>query len=187
MRWALVAGAFLLFGCFRAGSRQMITAEELGLKNLASRNNELVIASESIPVVTETKAAGGRTVIRFLSHGAEIEREEYETGKSELVLLRTTTDGFEPGLPVLRFPLFLGKSWAWKGSIRSGDLLVPAEAEIMPIRESLLFPPADALKISVNLTIRDRDTSRREMAFWFIEGRGLVQRQFGSSVRREKK
>lgn len=173
-------------GCFgpQKASLPLVNASELKLDRLSGAKNELQIASEVIPVVTESRVEGDRRILRFMSHGAELEREEYLLSEESLLLARTSSDLFEPPLPVLKFPLRLGEEWSWKGSIRSGDLLVPAEAKVLAIREPIDLPPSDALKINIVLTIRDKDSSRRELLFWFVEGEGLVKRQFGASIRR---
>lgn len=146
----------------------------------------LVIGEREIPVTVKSEMIGKLLSVRIYADNTELEHEGYRVEPDAFLLIQAGGETFDPPLPVLKFPLKIGDGWSWTGTLRAGEATSAAEAKVMTIRESLFTPPSEALRVNVELTLRRGVGSKRNLSFWFLEGRGLVQREFGASIRRPR-
>lgn len=187
---AIAPVAFIVAGCHLGESRERsgstVRPEELKLDSPASPSATLVIGDREIPVTVKSEVIGKLLSVRTFADNAEIEHEGYRIEPDAFLLIQAGGETFDPPLPVLKFPLRIGDAWTWSGTLRAGEASSPADAKVATIRESLFTPQSEALRVNVELTLRRGAGSKRNLSFWFLEGRGLVQREFGASIRRPR-
>ncbi|HVL39777.1 MAG TPA: hypothetical protein VM328_10355 [Fimbriimonadaceae bacterium] len=185
----LVAG-LALAGCAAAVATRTATPElpEIGGRAViqpsapvASRAT-LVLAGTSIPVHVDQKVQEDLVTLVMKAQKEVIEVEQYRCGSESFALRKAAGEVFEPGLPLLRYPVASGERWSWEGHMTNGSLRQPARAEVLARSEKIYLgrDPWESVKVVVDLEVQaDTGTTRRELSFWFVPGKGIVKRSFG--------
>jgi hypothetical protein len=148
----------------------------------------LVLAGTRFPVEIATKSQDRFFTIELKAHGEVLETERYVSTVSEFALLEAALETYRPPLPLLRFPMAIGESWTWAGTLGVEDTFHSAEATIATSQGKLNAEGhnEDALTVRVQLKI-DGDSGQpaiRNLAFWFVPGKGILRREFGHSSTR---
>lgn len=197
MRAAVLALLTLvLFGCQSApGGEVRLATLEPG-KSIGDQA-QLILGGISIPVDVKSQTEGGTVKWSFERHGQVIEVEEYESTPGSFRLVSASGEVYDPPMELLRDRVKIGEEWRWNGTAHSQlpgspaastGTKTPAEATIQMVNDTVNIPggPFNARRVEVHLRIKDgspRPLSRK-LQFWFVEGRGMLKREFAMSSTR---
>lgn len=156
---------------------------------------ELVIEGVPLPVEVSRETNGDEVVFNLVAHGQVLDSETYALGQDDkgrpatFSFVSTNDLRFDPPIELLRFPFRVGaKVPQWKGQVREGDQPHNAWAILSSKEETtnLRAPYSDTLRVDVQLEIETRpETTKRELTFWFVAGKGIVKRQLGPIYARQ--
>lgn len=149
---------------------------------------ELILAERtSIPIAFERTEDAERELVTFecVAHGEVVDQEVYQDRDESFSLVSKTGESFDPPLPLIVYPVRVGetKPFEWKGKVLEGEVPSNAHAMVTVSDESsnLPAPFSETIRVNVVLSLHGAgDPTKRELAFWFVEGRGLVKRSFGA-------
>jgi hypothetical protein len=196
---AATAAGMVLVGCkpgglpstTRPGDGALVEMTDLKPDALPGEEAQLVYGGTKVPVTLAQERSGSDLTLRILAHNEPTEMEVYRVGAQEFSISNAAGEVYEPPIDLLRFPLRLGASWDWAGTMTAGGLQKNATARVETSADRL-FPetvPLDAVKVAVKLDIvanpPNGPTAKRDLTFWFAEGRGVVRRAFGAASVRE--
>jgi hypothetical protein len=144
----------------------------------------------TIPVTVNQTIAQDLIEFSLLAHREPIDVEGYQSLPQEFSVLYAEGEHYNPPIPLLRFPMTVGESWSWTGNMTATAVKRPATAEIDSSIGKVNMPdgPQTAVRVDVRLRMPawgDSAAGRRALVFWFVKGRGLVRREFGSESIRE--
>lgn len=132
--------------------------------------------------------------VRFLINerkvGTTIEEERYVVTDRILQFAGSRLESFEPPLTLSAFPLRVGSSETWSGTINWQQIKLPATATITVSADPLNLQSGkvdDAVLILVKLQIVEPggNTADREFKFWVAPDRGILRRDFSAVSSRE--
>lgn len=128
-------------------------------------------------------ASGEQVSFMILVQGSVLDTERYVVRGGRFFLSEIAGTKFEPSMALLPSPVRVPSTLEWQGTLTSGSGKESATAVVNLERESLNLPggPYDTVKADVQLTTMPPEGTgvHRKMAFWFVNGRGIVQRQVG--------
>jgi hypothetical protein len=150
----------------------------------------LKIGEIDMPVEVSLSQNGADTTFTFSAHGQTFETESYENKQTEFSLVDAAGERYNPPLPLLKFPMNVGDTWDWVGSMVAGEEPHKATATITTSSETILLPATgnvDSILVVVDLSIESGGPkpATRKLRFWFVPNKGLLKRQFGSASSRE--
>lgn len=190
-----VLATFAVAGCFggktTAGNGERFeNLSDLGPDAKIPAAANLKIGEVNVPVVVRQEDSEDRMVLTLEAHGQTFEKEVYRVTSDSFELVEGAGEVYESPMPVLKFPLTVGESWTWKGTMSSGDGPHDATANIATAAEPLLLPvegSTPSVLVVVDLSIQGAGPSpaTRKLRFWFVKDKGLVKRQFGIASSRE--
>lgn len=142
-----------------------------------------------IPVTVETHREGNVFSIVLSAMEQETDREVYTVQPNEFDLQQGVSETYTPPLPLLKFPMNVGDTWAWKGTLSTGVPPPPATATIETSADKVYLKDrgnVDAVKVTVNLLIEGGgpDKVQRTLSLWFVKDLGPVKREFGKESSR---
>jgi hypothetical protein len=158
---------------------------------LPGEEAQLVYGGTKVPVTLDLDKEGNRITLRILAHGEPSDVEIYEEGENRFSLVNAAGESYNPPIDLLRFPFRVGSTWDWSGTMTSGGLSKKARAKVETTNERLFKDtvPMEAVKVAVRLEIDanppDGPSAKRDLAFWFSPGKGVVRREFGPASIRE--
>lgn len=152
------------------------------------RTGELILAERtSIPIELVRIEDAERELVTFecVAHGEVVDQEVYQDRVASFSLVSKTGESFDPPLPLIVYPVRVGetKPFEWKGKVLEGEVPSNAHAVVTVLDEpsNLPAPFSETIRVNVELSLHGAgDPTKRELAFWFVEGRGLVKRSFGA-------
>lgn len=155
----------------------------------------LQIGTHALPFALERERQKDRVEFRLLIGGRPAEYEQYQLTSDSFLLegfgiRKQDGEAFDPPLPLLKFPIQAGVEGAWGGKIIDvpAKLAHSAKAKVRTGSESLDLPEGrvETLKVLVNLEIESgaKKPALRSLTFWFVPGKGIVERDFQAISRR---
>jgi hypothetical protein len=148
----------------------------------------LELAGAEVPVRLRATTTDSLLTIEGIAHGEVIEQEVYRWDRERFSLVGGAGEEYDPPIDLLRFPMNVGDRWQWKGKATAVARPLPAEAEVVTELDRVQSggDTVPAIKIQVWLSVHDAARPiRRNLTFWVVEGKGVVQREFGrESIRR---
>lgn len=145
---------------------------------------KIAVGDKSFNVMVQVERSGADLIYHMTSNGQEIEQERYQFLNKEFFVAQAAGEAFHPPMKLLSETTQVGSHWNWEGELRSGVLSTRAMASVNLSRDSGFAPSGEeGLKVSVVLTLNERNDITRDLAFWFVRGRGVVQRRFGPALR----
>jgi hypothetical protein len=148
----------------------------------------LLLANIPVPVTVEREQANGAVTFSLVGeHGQMIEEERYVSNSTEFSLAQAAGEFYEPPITLLKFPMNVGDSWEWQGTMRAGNISREASASILSSPgEVVIAGQREAVKIRVDLEMESGgpETAKRTLTFWFVPQQGLVKREFGAGSSR---
>lgn len=149
---------------------------------------QMVLAGTVIPVDLQTKQDGDQFGISLLYNQELFEKELYQNSGETFGLVNAAGETYKPPIPLLQFPMHVGDTLNWNGTMFTGPAGRDAKATIRSRDDKVDMGDAqtDALRVDVDLEISSGANvpANRHLAFWFVKGKGLVKREFGSSTSR---
>ena len=132
---------------------------------------------------TQTEA---KVSFSLVAHGQTFETETYLLTANEFSFV-SIDEVFEPPIVLFRSKMPIGEKWDWSGTLSSGGRSHVAKAQITTASEQLFLKNAgqqDTLKVQVDLSIESGGPkpAARKLIFWFVNGRGIVQREVGTAT-----
>lgn len=149
---------------------------------------KLVLAGTELPVEVKRRMDGKEVVLELWAHGEIVQQERYLSSPEAFSLVMAGGERYEPALTLLKFPMEIGDAWEWKGKLSAGDIQREATAKITTSSMQVYVPePESGVKVTVDMSLDSGapTPAKRTLTFWFVEGRGVVKREFGSGSTRE--
>lgn len=135
--------------------------------------------------ITSSKTVGNKTtvVVHWTQNGSSQE-ESYSITPTEVARETTGLAGssvITPPLPIIKYPMTPGKTWNWKGSLKSPTQTVNATALLKTgPRETVKTPAGEfkACKVDLYLTITQGSKSTQvKNSYWFAPRVGMVKQE----------
>ena len=148
----------------------------------------LVLAGTEIPVKVKRREEGSDVVLELWAHGEIVQQERYVAGKDAFSLKVAGGEHYDPALPLVKFPMEVGATWSWSGSMTAGERVHPAKGSVTTSTEQVYAPsPESAVKVLVELELESGGPrpAKRTLTFWIVPGHGVVKRAFGAGSARE--
>lgn len=190
--WLVALTAALLgCGCDKGARSQGPSLRDSAVfkpDSLPGEKAKLVLAGTELPVEVKRRSEGKEVVLELWAHDEIVQQERYLSEPAAFSLLRAGGEHYDPALPLLKFPMNVGDAWEWKGQLTAGDIHRPATAKITSASAQVYVPePETAVKVSVEITLDSGapTPAMRTLTFWFVEGRGVIKREFGAGSARE--
>lgn len=138
------------------------------------------------PVTMRRTEASDRISFSLIAHGQTFETETYRLTESEFAFV-SIDEAFDPPVTLFKSKMPIGETWEWKGTLSSGGRTHEAKAVVTTSSEQLFLGAAgqqDTLKVIVSLSIESGGPkpAARQLVFWFVNGRGIVQREVGTAT-----
>lgn len=192
-----LGGGFLLGGCHSAPEAAPAGAIGPRLSSSASLDpaaapephEVLTLAGDKIPVEVAARQSNGALTLLIQAHGSVFDREEYRNDLDSFGLSYAAGERYEPPIPLLRFPMNVGQAWSWKGTMTESAAPIRAHADVRTSMSKLAIggTPQSAVQVEVALYLQENpqeDPKRRDLTFWFVEGKGVARREFGTESAR---
>jgi hypothetical protein len=139
------------------------------------------------PVEVKTKKLNNDFTIDLWHDGVSFEQEKYLSTDTEFDLMNAAGEDYTPPIPLLYFPMNAGDSWNWSGQMMIGPSGRAATAVISTREDTIdMSGSSKALVVEVNLSMDSGANvpATRKLSFWFVKGKGIVERNFGASTSR---
>lgn len=163
-------------------------AQEIGASLAPTGPAVLSLAGVPMSISIVGKKVGDDIIVEAHRHGSIVDREVYTVSDKSVSLKEAAGETYEPPIPLVKFPMSTGDGWDWSGSAAAGSETKEAVAEVTTesakVAEKGGNVPAFKATVELDLTMKDGPV-RRRLAFWFVEGRGVLRREFGDESVRE--
>ena len=148
----------------------------------------LSVGGVAVPVKIIRTFKAELLTLDLIAFDQSFEREVYVVKPNEFGLRHAGFESLEPALPLLKFPMKVGDSWTWKGTMTSGVSKV-ADASITSRADKVSRTDGgqdDAVLVEVNLKMDGGGAkpAERHLAFWFVKNKGVIKREIGSGSSR---
>jgi hypothetical protein len=192
--WPLVATALVMASCNRGSTKgsgpQIAAFTDLNPTGSIGKKAKLKLGEITVDCDVEEKKTENTFTIQLKSYGQLFEREVYAYDAGSFSLSDAAGETYDKPLTLLKFPMNVGDSWRWTGTMTSGNEPHKATAQISTSSEQLLLAEGGAtdsilVVVDLNLESGGPNDATRKLRFWFVKGKGLVKRQFGIGSTRE--
>ena len=165
-------------------------SEELRPEILPGKTALLTMGGVAVPVELGQEQTGDTIVLKMKAHGASVDWETYESTVARYSVKYAEGETYSPAVDLIRYPMRVGDSWDWSGTMVAAGQKRQAKAEIQTSAAKLALPegPVPAVKVALRLSMPATATepaAQRSLAFWFVANRGLLRREFGTESIRE--
>lgn len=148
----------------------------------------LVLAGSRLPVQVRARRDQGYFTLELVSHDEVLEAERYLATEKGLWLFEATRERYDPPLPLVKYPLRIGDTWEWSGTLDTGNITHKARASVMTDQDRLNVEgfDDDAVRVRAELTIEGggQKPAERTLTFWIVPGKGILRREFGQASTR---
>jgi hypothetical protein len=165
-------------------------SEELRAEVQPGKTALLTMGGVAVPVELSQEQTGDTIVLKMKAHGASVDWETYESTVARYSVKYAEGETYSPAVDLIRYPMRVGDSWDWSGSMVAAGQKRPAKALIQTSAAKLTLAegPVPAVKVALRLSMPATATmpaAERTLSFWFVENRGLLRREFGTESIRE--
>ena len=136
---------------------------------------------------TIVSATGGlqRTlVMRWTANGRPSQEETYIVRPGEVVRSKSGAAGtgaITPPLPIIKYPMTVGKTWQWRGTVASGGNQLNGTANLKVAAHEKVQTGTGAVmayRVDLDLTIAAGGQSLKlANSYWFAPGLGMVRQR----------
>jgi hypothetical protein len=154
------------------------------------KKGKLRLAGAVVPVEVVPRKKGADFTLELRAHGSVFDSESYVSTEDAFSLRYAALEHYAPPIDLVRFPMNVGDEWEWTGTMTTADEPRKAKAKLTSsiVKSLVQGVSRQAVKVDVALTILPNgpgDTIERTLSFWFVEGKGIVRREFGTESIRE--
>jgi hypothetical protein len=192
---AVFALCLAVLGCLRASgqsaavSQRYVKSDELQPGATPYSEAYVIFGGHPVPTTVTAERQDGNVVLRFIAFDRAMDEERYALDETTFRYLGNVEDAFDPGIPLLRFPLDVGDKWTWSGTNVLGGQVRKASADVSTSQDRLntVAGEFDTVRVAVQLSIESGSAEpvSRLLTFWFAPKRGVVRREFEMSTTRE--
>ena len=191
---AAVAAALFLLGCLGSNEEGPSTQtyskiEDIQPTAVPYARAYVIFTGTPIPTDVVAEQKDGEFELRCESEGAVIDLEKYAFDDASFKFVGTGSETFDPGIPILRFPLEVGDEWTWGGSYLTGADAREATAKVKTAQERLntVMGEFSTVRVTVELAIQSGTPKpvEHKLVFWFAPKKGIVRREIKFSTTRE--
>lgn len=184
---AVAVAAVGLYSCTRGSNGQggntlFRTSEELKPGANPGPKAVLRLLTTDIPVEVNQEVDANEVTLELFAKGEGIELERYRSTTERFELLQAASESFEPPLILLKFPLEDGAKYSWEGRLKMGEIGPDATAKIVIAKDSLnekgYSGPAVLSRVELSFDGGAPTKAVRTLKFWFVEGKGVLKREF---------
>jgi hypothetical protein len=184
-----IAGVAILgavFGVARYGSK---SAQDIEPDSAPGEKAVLDFGGPRVPVEVEYHHNGTEVELDLRSDGFVLETEKYLASDKEFALSAAAEERFSPPLPLLKYPFKLGDRYDWHGRLTYAGSDRSASAEITTTAGKLTAEGHELGAILVEAKVAldggGEKPAIRDLKFWIVMKRGVLQREFGEGVKRQ--
>ena len=176
-----------LYSCTRApngqsGNTLFQTSADLKPDANPGPKAVLRLLTTDIPVEVSQEVESNDVTLELIAKGEEIEVEKYRSTIEKFELVQAASESFEPPLTLLKFPLEDGAKYSWEGQLKMGEIGPEATAKITVAKDSLNekgYSGAAVLsRVELSFDGGAPTKAVRTLKFWFVEGKGVLKREF---------
>src|SRR2546423_6000084 len=135
--------------------------------------------------ITSSKSTAGKPAIvsRWSVNGQPMQEESYIVSASRVSRARSGVSGaivLGPPLPVIKYPMSVGKTWSWSGTISAPNQQgVTANATLKVAGKETVKTSqgtVTAYRVDMDLTVTAQgQTAKIPATYWFAAGAGMVK------------
>lgn len=142
----------------------------------------LRLLTTDIPVEVDQEVDSGEVTLELIAKGEVIEVEKYRSTIEKFELLQAASESFDPPLTLLKFPLESGAQYTWEGRLKMGEVGPEATANVTVTKDNLnekgYAGSAVLSKVDLSFDGGAPTKATRTLKFWFVEGKGVLKREF---------
>lgn len=142
----------------------------------------LRLLTTDIPVEVDQEVDSGEVTLELIAKGEVIEVEKYRSTIEKFELLQAASESFDPPLTLLKFPLESGAQYTWEGRLKMGEVGPDATANVTVTKDNLnekgYAGSAVLSKVDLSFDGGAPTKATRTLKFWFVEGKGVLKREF---------
>ncbi len=134
-------------------------------------------------ITSSTTSGGSSTVIMlWTQNGRSVQEETYTVSQGQVVRVKAGAGGAmqsSPPVPVIKYPMAVGKSWSWKGAELVGSMRIPASAQLKVAAKEAVKTAAgtfNAYRVDMKVTtsVQGQNVTATN-SYWFAAGVGMVK------------
>jgi hypothetical protein len=134
--------------------------------------------------IVSTKKSGNKTVVlmKWSAKGTALQDETYWVTANSVERVSSGVGGsnkISPPIPVIRYPMTVGKSWKWTGTVTTQGNRIPGNATIKVAKRERINTkagPFDTYRVDMELVMSaGGQTVRLPNSYWFSPGKGMVK------------
>ena len=188
--WAAATALFGVFGCQSGGKKGLGPEHRLTDVRPDASPGEMAtlsVVGSANPVDVVDTRTGDTLVLSLRVSDVEIEREVYSFAGGAFSLVEAMGMVYEPPIPLLTAVSRIGDERKWQGKLRwASERTASSTATIALSEDRLDNSDQAAILVTVELGVESgaKSAAKREMKFWFVPGKGLLQRDFASGTKR---
>jgi hypothetical protein len=192
---AVFALCLAVLGCLRASgqsadvSQRYVKSEELQPEAVPYSDAYVIFGGFPVETTVTAQREEGNVELRFIAFDRAMDEERYAFDKTTFRYVGNVEDAFDPGIPLLRFPLDVGDKWTWSGTYVFGGQERKASANVSTSQDRLNTVAGEygTVRVAVQLSVESDSAEpvSRLLTFWFAPKRGVVRREFEMSTTRE--
>jgi hypothetical protein len=187
----LIAGC--LVGCdhlkisaTETGQPYVHKADEFLPLDAGTANSTYTVDGTKTNYVLKTVKTGTTVNFQATSDGKVVDEEVYDVKDNSILLKSAAGENFNPPVVLVKFPLYVGDQYTWKGSLCceiekiEGSATVTTSTDFVQGKDN----SSDAIKAEMNLKFGEG--ASRKLSFWFVNGKGIVKTEILKNVRGPK-
>lgn len=136
--------------------------------------------------IASVKAQGANKTVQmnWAMNGKQQMQETYLVSPTSVSRVRTSMSGSSdvvPPMPVIQYPMSVGKSWEWKGVLKTPGTAINGSATLRVASKDKIVTSAgtfNAYRVELKLTVEAQGQSMTiPNSYWFAPGVGLVKQE----------
>lgn len=139
----------------------------------------------SSTIIAATGSALQRTlVMQWSANGRTNQEETYIVRPGEVVRSKSGPNGaglISPPLPVIKYPMTVGKTWQWRGTVANGGAPLNGQANLKVAAHEKVQTGVGAVmayRVDLDLTVSNGAQSVKLVnSYWFAPGMGMIRQR----------
>ncbi len=183
----VAVGSILASLCLTANARateDLFPGQKGSTWSYAGQVNGQKVSMTSL-IISATGTGLQRTLVMQWSANGRVSQEEtYIVRPGEVVRSRSGANGggtITPPLPVITYPMTVGKTWQWRGTVANGATPLNGQARLKVAAHERIQTGAGAVmayRVDLDLTMSANGQSIKLVnSYWFAPGMGMVRQR----------